>query len=91
MMTKLSKAYKRKFVELRAVINAWELIPDAPEDEFDAIDHLLLSQLYKGSDAFKIAKALKFELNHNYGFSVADDAVANMVTEVIAWWNSLKE
>lgn len=89
MKSKLNKEYKRKFSELRDIINSWELIPDSPADEFDSINHLLLSELYKGSDKVKISKRLTFELNDNYGFNSNDDEIAKMTTEVIAWWSNL--
>ncbi|AXG68274.1 hypothetical protein KORDIASMS9_00467 [Kordia sp. SMS9] len=90
-MSKRSKEYKRKFTELRTIINAWELIPDSPEDEFDSINHLLLSELYKDADAVKISKKLTFELNDNYGFDVQHDEVSKLTIEVVDWWNNSNE
>ncbi len=87
-MSKLSKEYKRKFTELRAVIDTWELIPDAPNDEFDSINHLLLSELYKESDAVKISKKRTFELNQNDGFSCTETEVSKLTDKVLAWWSN---
>lgn len=49
----MNSQLKKEYRELREIINSWELTPDSPNDEFDSINHLFLSQLYKGSDNFK--------------------------------------
>lgn len=90
MNSKLKKEYKQKFNELRVIINSWDLIPDSPTDEFDSINHLFLSQLYKGSDEFKISKAIQFELMTNYGFSIEHFDSKKMTIEVLEWWNNIK-
>ena len=87
MNSRLKKKYKKEFSELREIINSWELIPDSPSDEFDSINHLFLSQLYKGSDEFKISKTIEFELINNYGFSSEYIDSKKMTVEVLEWWN----
>ena len=91
MNSRLKKEYKKGFSELREIINSWELIPDSPDDEFDSINHLFLSQLYKGSDKFKISKAIQFELINNYGFSIEHIDSNKMTTEILEWWNNFKK
>ena len=91
MNIKLKKEYKQKFSELRAIINSWELIPDSPTDEFDSINHLFLSQLYNGSDKFKISKKIQFELTNNYGFSIEHIDSNKMTIEVLEWWNNFNK
>ena len=91
MNSRLKKEYKHKFSELRQIINGWNLIPDSPEDEFDSINHLLLSQLYKGSDKFKMTKVLHHELTVNYGFAAEFLDIDNILNEVIMWWNKNTE
>ena len=86
MKSKLKREYKRKFKELRTIINSWELIPGSPEDEFDSINHLFLSQLYKGSDKSKIAKTIHLELTHNYGFDMEFLDSEKITIEVMEWW-----
>ncbi|MCM4158158.1 hypothetical protein [Gramella sp. AN32] len=88
MRSRLQKEYIRKFNELRVIINSWNLIPDSPIDEFDSINHLLLSQLYKDSDEYKISKAFQFELINNYGFSIQNMDTKEMITEVLEWWKT---
>jgi hypothetical protein len=89
--SKLNKEYKEKFNELRIIINSWELISGSPEDEFDAINHLLLSQLDKGSDKLKISKAIQFELLNNYGFSLEHIDSKKMTVQVLEWWKDCKK
>ena len=40
--------------ELRKLINNWDFIPDAPSDEFDDLNHRILSHLNKGADKEKL-------------------------------------
>ena len=82
------KEYKRKFDELSIIINAWNIIPDSPKDEFDSINHLFLSQLYKGADKHKISKTIQFELTHNYGFEKENIDSDKMTETVLDWWNN---
>ena len=82
------KEYKRKFDELRVIINSWNIIPDSQKDEFDSINHLFLSQLYKGVDKYKISKTIQFELTHNYGFDKENIDSDKMTDTVLEWWNN---
>lgn len=90
MKSRLNKEYKRRLNELRVIVNSWNLITDSPIDEFDSINHLFLSQLYKGTDEFKIRQMIHFELTNNYGFSSDQIDAKEMTTEVVNWWNKLK-
>lgn len=44
-------------------------IPESPSNEFDYINHMCLSLLYRGADRIKLGGALHHELNTNYGYS----------------------
>ncbi len=88
MKSKLSKEYKQLFKELRTIVNSWELIPSSPIDEFDSINQLFLSLLYKGANEIEISKKIQMELNTNYGFSIEDFHIKEMTRQVIEWWNN---
>ncbi len=90
MSFKLKKEYKERFSELRDLINSWDLIPDSPLDEFDSLNHLFLSMLYKGADQFKITKSIHHELNVNYGFSMKIEDSGKLASEVLLWWEKFK-
>lgn len=88
MKSKLNKEYKKLFNELRVIINSWKLIPGSPIDEFDSINHLFLSLLYKNAEGIEILKKIQFELNNNYGFSIGDISVKEMIIEVMERWRN---
>lgn len=90
MKSKLNKEYKQRFSQLRTIINSWDLIPGSPSDEFDSLNNLFLSQLYKGIKEVEIVKVIYFELTTNYGFSIEKDEVQKMTEEVLNWWMNLK-
>lgn len=50
----LKREFKGKFLELRKIIHSYDLTPHAPSDEFDALNHKILSNLYKGAGFEKI-------------------------------------
>ncbi len=86
MSSKLKKRYKIQFSELRSLINSWNLIPDSPPDEFDSLNHMCLSMLYKGADKTKITKSIHLELTTNYGFSIEKEDSAELAEEITEWW-----
>ncbi len=86
MSTKLKKRYKIHFSSLRDLINSWNLIPDSPSDEFDSINHMCLSLLYRGADEFKLGESIHRELTTNYGFSMDKEESDTLSKEIIEWW-----
>lgn len=90
MSTKLKRRYKVLFSNLRDLINSWNLIPDSPSDEFDSVNHLCLSLLYKGADELKLGKSIHYELTINYGLSIDEVDSDTLAKEVIAWWEKNK-
>ena len=88
MSIKLKKKYKNHFSSLRSLINSWNLIPDSPPDEFDSVNHICLSLLYKGADKIKLVDCIHHELTTNYGFSVEKKDSAKLVDEISEWWMS---
>ena len=84
----ITKDFKNKFSELRKILNSWDLIPGAPKDEFDGLNHQILSHLYKGVDFEKINRVLESELSVTYGLYHNEFSAEEMTTEIMDWWNS---
>ena len=72
--------------DLRKLINSWGLIPGAPSDEFDALNHKILGHLTKGSDNEKLFNVLRSELIINYGLSPTDKDISEITEQVLNWW-----
>ena len=84
----LVRQYNGNLSELRKIINSFELIPNAPSDEFDNLSHKLLRQLDKEVDKEKISKILGSELIVTYGLYDNEFDNADMTNIIIDWWNS---
>lgn len=84
----LKSEFEGKFLELRKIINSYDLIPHAPSDEFDALNHKTLSNLYQGADFDKIKRVLESELISYYGLFPNEAEVNKLAFEIVEWWNS---
>lgn len=84
----IKKEYQENYKELQKMINSWDMIPGAPKDEFDGLNHQVLSNLYQGADLEKISRVLKSELIVTYGLYNDEFSSLDMATEIIEWWNS---
>ncbi|PTX60104.1 hypothetical protein C8N46_107110 [Kordia periserrulae] len=83
----IKKEFHENFIELRKILNSWELIPNAPKDEFDGLNHQILSNLYKGADLEKIIRVLESELSITYGLYIDEFEADEIASEIIEWWN----
>ncbi|PQJ79448.1 hypothetical protein [Polaribacter porphyrae] len=83
----IKKEFQENFRELRKKLNSWELIPGAPKDEFDGLNHQILSNLYKGANLEKITRVLESELSVTYGLYHNEFGADEMASEIIEWWN----
>jgi len=84
----IKKEFKEKFLELRKILNSWELIPGSPKNEFDGLNHQILSHLYKGADFDKVARVIDSELTVTYGLSADLDDAKKIATDIMEWWHS---
>lgn len=84
----LSIRLKGDFMNLRKIINSYDLIPGSPSDEFDSLNYKILSHLYKDADFEKIKRVLESELTVNYGFFSDEVDADQMASEIMHWWNS---
>lgn len=83
----VKKEFQENFRELRKTLNSWELISNAPKDEFDGLNHQILSNLYKGVSLEKIICILESELSVTYGLYHDEFEADEMASEIIEWWN----
>jgi len=86
----LTREFKGNFSELRKIINSWNLIPGAPNDEFDYLNHKILNQLYKSPESKRINNILQGELTVYYGLFKSEFDATDLVSEIIDWWNLKK-
>jgi hypothetical protein len=84
----LIRQFNGNLSELRKIINSFGLIPNAPSDEFDNLNHKLLRQLDKEVDKEKISKILSSELIVAYGLYDNEFDNSDMTDRIIDWWNS---
>lgn len=74
-------------MQLRKIINSWNLISGSPDDEFDSPNNKILSQLYKNADAEKIDRILQSELISTYGLFSNEFDSEIFVNQIMKWWN----
>ncbi len=85
--SEIKQEFQGRFLSLRKILNSWDLIPGSPNDEFDSLNHQILSHLYKGADFNKVARVLGSELTVNYGLTTNSDDIEKLAKEIIDWWN----
>jgi hypothetical protein len=85
--TQIKKEFQERFLALRKIVNSWDLIPGSPRDEFDSLNHQILSHLYKGADFEKISRVLSSELTVNYSLTTDNDDIEKLTEEIQDWWN----
>ena len=81
------KDIDNNFLELRVIINSWNLIPNSPKDEFDSLNHKVLSHLYKNAGYEKIKQIIESELCANFGFFINEFESDKMANAIMNWWN----
>lgn len=84
----LTREFLGNLSELRKIVNSRNLIPGAPNDEFDHLSYKLLSQLYKEVNIGKINNILQSELIVHYGLFENEFDASHLVIEIIDWWNT---
>jgi len=74
--------------KLRKLINSWELIPGSSSDEFDALNHRILSVLLNNKDLAKLNGIIESYLKVDLGFFTTQNEIETKVTEVTSWWQN---
>ena len=85
--SEIKKEFQERFLALRKIINSWNLISGSPKDEFDTLNHQILSHLYKEADFEKIKLILENTLIVTYGLTVDSEDLNSFSKEIIEWWN----
>ena len=84
----IKNEYNGYFVELRKIINSWNLLPNSSNKAFDSLNNKILDYLYKNADKDKIEKVLESELIISYGLFRQEIKVEKYSCEIMNWWNS---
>ena len=79
--------FKKDFLELRKIINSWNLIPDSPEDEFDSLNYKILGHLYKNTNVNEIGNILKNYFIVDLGYLDEEINTDIFSYEIMNWWN----
>ena len=82
------KEYNGNLSQLRKIINSFEIIPNAPTNEFDKLNNKILSQLYKEIDSKKIKNIIESELVVTYGLFNDEFDSDHILSQIISWWNA---
>ena len=82
--------HKIHFLEkkLRKLINSWELIPGCPSDEFDALNHKILSALMNNKDDQKIKGIILSYIVVDLGMFTNQDEIESKYDQIITWWKN---
>ena len=80
--------YKSNFNQLRKILNSWNLIPGAPNDEFDSLNHKILSNLYNNKDNGNIQRIIESDLIVYYGLNSSELDSMLMISEILEWWKN---
>ena len=74
--------------KLRKLINSWELIPGSPKNEFDNLNHRILSVLINNKDQSKIKGIIESYIGFDLGMLMNQDEITNKYNDVIKWWEA---
>ena len=80
-------AFKRNEAGLRAILNEWDFIGGAPEDEYDCLTHHLLSALERqGSDVEGITGVITRECTEHFWVEVSSKDAKTVAIKIVRWW-----
>ena len=87
---KLKVQFKSDFSSLREILNQHDIIgfmPGLPVDEYDCINHSLLSLLYQNKDFDSIKELLTTEIIDHFGLNNNQDFVDKLTVDIYDWWH----
>ena len=93
-MRELKAQFKADFSALREILNKHDIIgfmPDLPVDEYDCINHRLLSLLNRDNDLESIKGLLKLEIAEHFGLSNNQRFIDKLAIDIFEWWNERKK
>jgi hypothetical protein len=86
----LKTQFKSDYSALKGILNSHDIIgfmPDLPDDEYDCVNHGLLSLLNKTNNLDSIKGFLKSEIKEHFGLNNNQDFIDKLATEIFDWWN----
>ncbi len=86
----LKAQFKADFSALREILNKHDIIgfmPDLPEDEYDCINHSLLSLLNQNWDLDSLKGLLKSEIAEHFGLNNGQKFIDELAIDIFDWWN----
>ncbi len=93
-MRDLKAQFKADFSALREILNKHDIIgfmPDLPVDEYDCINHSLLSLLSQNKDIESIKILLKSEITQHFGLSNNQLFIEKLAIDIFEWWNERRK
>lgn len=88
--------FQKQESELRDILNEWDLLgvigaqdDGGPFDEYDDLNHRILSALHKGADEEAIRNLLKIELRESYGLPLEPTGLETTVKKITVWWKNI--
>lgn len=85
----IKKEFHEKFLELRKIINSYELMPGSGKNAFNKLIWQVLSHLYRGTEVQKISRILESELISRYGLSIKPNETEEIAIDILRWWDSV--
>jgi hypothetical protein len=89
-MRDLKAQFKADFSALKEILNKHDIIgfmPDLPVDEYDCINHSLLSLLNQNKDLESIKELLKLEITEHFGLNNGQKFIDYLAIDIFDWWN----
>ena len=81
----IKKEFEDNFQSLRKIINHREFIPGSPKDEFDSLNHKILSHLYQNINDSKMTEIITSELTVHYGLTTNTKEIERLTDEIFNW------
>ena len=88
--------FKKQEQELRDILNEGDLlgVGDATDegvyDEYDDLNHWILSLLHKGESEEEIRNFLKKTLKEHYGLPLEPTGLESTLQKIFLWWKKYK-
>jgi hypothetical protein len=86
--------FKQQEQELRDILNKWDFLgvveatKEGGFDEYDDLNHLILSALQKGVSKEEIRNLVKKELAEHYGLPVEPVGLESTLQKIFTWWKN---
>ncbi len=97
MSKRLNRAAKKRIkveeAAVREILNRWQPIPGAPEDEYECLVHHLLSHLHADAESGpdKIAGWISEEMQDHFGLDISAKAAVGVSRQIAEQWGKLRE